>query len=49
MLEFSEHHVYLVALVGLADFYGVEKYSLSSRRRGKQQTREECTAMTRSG
>ncbi len=37
MLQFLEHHVYLVSLVGLAVFYGVEQHSLSSRRRGKQQ------------
>ena len=43
MLEFLEHHVYLVALVGLAIFYGVEKHSLTSRRGGGRQTREEDT------
>lgn len=33
LLGFLEDHVYLVALVGLAVFYGVEKHSLTSRRR----------------
>ena len=32
-LPFLEDHVYLLALVGLAVFYGVEKHSLSARRR----------------
>lgn len=42
-LEFLENHVYLVALVGLAVFYGVEKHSLASRRRSQEQTGEDCT------
>jgi zinc transporter ZupT len=43
-LEFLEHHVYLVALIGLGVFYGVEKHSLSSRRRNSQQSAEDRTS-----
>ena len=43
MLEFLEHHVYLVALVGLAVFYGVEKHSLSARRRRDEHEGEDRT------
>jgi len=41
---FLEHHVYLVALLGLAIFYGVEKRSLDSRRQRKARTGEDQTA-----
>ena len=43
LLGFLEAHVYLVALVGLAVFYGVEKHSLSSRRRNEEQTGQDHT------
>lgn len=43
VLPFMEHHVYLVALVGLAVFYGVEKHSLASRRRNQEQRGEDRT------
>lgn len=43
LLGFLENHVYLVALVGLAVFYGVEKHSLQSRRRNAQRTGEDRT------
>ncbi len=43
MLGFLEGHVYLVALVGLAVFYGVEKHSLHSRRRNRHETGADCT------
>lgn len=42
-LEFLENHVYLVALVGLAVFYGVEKHSLASRRRNRELRGEDRT------
>lgn len=42
-LEFLENHVYLVALVGLAVFYGVEKHSLASRRRNQELRGEDRT------
>lgn len=38
LLEFLENHVYLVALIGLAVFYGVEKHSLESRRQDDRRT-----------
>lgn len=43
LLGFLEHHVYLVGLIGLAVFYGVEKHSLCSRQRNKQRTGEDRT------
>jgi len=43
VLGFLEDHVYLVALVGLAVFYGVEKHSLASRRRNMEQTGRDRT------
>ena len=43
LLDFLEGHVYLVALVGLAVFYGVEQRSLSSRRRNERQAGEDRT------
>ncbi len=44
LLEFLEHHVYLVALLGLTVFYGVEKHSLSSRHSRADETGEERTS-----
>ena len=43
LLDVLEGHVYLVALVGLAVFYGVEKHSLTSRRRNAEHTGEDRT------
>ena len=43
LLPFLEHHVYLLALVGLAVFYGVEKHSLSARRHRQATTGEDQT------
>ena len=43
LLGFLEDHVYLVALVGLAVFYGVEKHSLTSRRHNADRTGEDRT------
>ena len=43
LLGVLEDHVYLVALVGLAVFYGVEKHSLSSRQRNMEQTGRDRT------
>ena len=42
ILDFLEHHVYLAALIGLAVFYGVEKHSLASRRRGEDSTSDDA-------
>lgn len=36
VLEFLEHHVYLVALFGFATFYGLERFALTSRRRNRE-------------
>ena len=43
LLPFLEDHVYLLALVGLAVFYGVEKHSLTARRRRRAATGEDRT------
>ena len=42
-LDFLEHHVWLVALLGLVVFYGVEKRSLSSRSRRRDRSGEDQT------
>jgi hypothetical protein len=38
-----EHHAYLVALVGLATFYGLEVLARRSRAVNLEQSREDCT------
>lgn len=43
LLGFLEEHVYLVALLGLVVFYGVENASLRSRRERRQRTGEDRT------
>jgi len=43
LLGFLEDHVYLMALIGLAVFYGVEKHSLTSRRHNARRTGEDRT------
>lgn len=43
LLGFLEHHVYLVALIGLAVFYGVERHSLASRRQRHERSGEDRT------
>lgn len=43
LLGFLEHHVYLVALLGLAVFYGVEKRSLESRSERRRRSGEDRT------
>lgn len=43
LLEFLEDHVYVVALIGLTVFYGVEKHSLSSRRSNAERSGDERT------
>ncbi len=42
-LGYFEHHVYLVALLGLAVFYGVERHSLESRREHRTRSGEDRT------
>jgi zinc transporter ZupT len=44
VLPFVEDHVWLVALLGLAIFYGVEKHSLSSREQRRETAGEDSTA-----
>ncbi|MDP8942924.1 MAG: hypothetical protein M3N16_02210 [Actinomycetota bacterium] len=43
LLPFLEDHVYLLALVGLAVFYGVEKRSVTARRHRRGSTGEDRT------
>ncbi|MBA3746453.1 MAG: hypothetical protein H0W96_03050 [Solirubrobacterales bacterium] len=44
LLAFLEDHVYVMALVGLLVFYGVERHSLASRRDQYARSGEDCTA-----
>ncbi|MEN9937354.1 MAG: hypothetical protein RLZZ387_3933 [Chloroflexota bacterium] len=44
VLAFLEHHVYLVALLGLAVFYGLERTALRSRRARKDAEGEDSTS-----
>ena len=41
--NFLEHHVYLVALIGLAAFYGLERSAKTSRRRKRSAGDEDST------
>nr|MDQ3590772.1 hypothetical protein [Actinomycetota bacterium] len=41
--NFLEYHVYLVALVGLAAFYGLERAAKTSRQRQRSVGREDST------
>lgn len=43
-LTFLEHHVYLIALVGLSVFYGLDRMALTSRRQNSEQNREDETS-----
>lgn len=43
-LGFVEHHVYLVALLGLAVFYALERAVRESRRRNRQEKGEDVTS-----
>jgi hypothetical protein len=43
-LEFLEHHVYLVALLGLAVFYGLERAAEVSRQRNRQDANQDVTS-----
>ena len=42
-LAFLESHIYLVALLGLAVFYGLERLATSSRRRERQVSKKDST------
>ncbi|MBD2199552.1 MULTISPECIES: hypothetical protein [Calothrix] len=43
-LAFLEHHVYLVALVGLAVFYGLERFAKKSRQRNQKTGKGDVTS-----
>lgn len=43
MISFLEHHVYLLALLGLAIFYGLEKLALRSRAHREKHQGEDTT------
>ncbi|KYC43715.1 hypothetical protein WA1_00675 [Scytonema hofmannii PCC 7110] len=43
-LVFLEHHVYLVALLGLAVFYGLERFAIESRQRNQKVGKGDVTA-----
>jgi zinc transporter ZupT len=43
-LSFLEHHVYLVALLGLAVFYGLERYAIESRQRNQKVGKGDVTS-----
>jgi len=43
-LAFLEHHAYLVALAGLAAFYGLERAAKRSRRRSQKKSSEDVTS-----
>jgi hypothetical protein len=42
-LGFISHHAYLVAAIGLAFFYGIERGAVISRRRRRESTQEDAT------
>ncbi|MHC0067738.1 hypothetical protein ACWATR_33405 [Nostoc sp. UIC 10890] len=44
-LTFLEHHVYLVALLGLAVFYGLERFASKSRQRNQKAGKGDVTAL----
>lgn len=44
-IRFLEHHVYLLALFGLAIFYGLELLALRSRRENRESGREDVTSL----
>ncbi|WP_373529946.1 hypothetical protein [Nostoc sp.] len=44
-LAFLEHHVYLVALLGLAVFYGLERFANKSRQRNQKAGKGDVTAL----
>jgi zinc transporter ZupT len=43
-LAFLEHHVYLIALIGLAVFYGLDRLALTSRRQIREQHADASTS-----
>jgi hypothetical protein len=45
LVEFLEHHVYLVALLGFAIFYGLEHLAIVSRKRNQRTNARDATDM----
>ncbi|MFP4006632.1 MAG: hypothetical protein ACLFV6_01305 [Spirulinaceae cyanobacterium] len=45
IIVFLEHHVYILALVGLALFYGLELLALRSRRQNRESKQEDVTSL----
>lgn len=43
VVEFFEHHLYLVALLGFALFYGLERLAIVSRRQNRKQRKDDST------
>lgn len=43
-LAFLEHHVYLMALLGLACFYGLERYVINNKQEAKQEAGKDDTS-----
>jgi zinc transporter ZupT len=43
-LAFLQSHIYLIALLGLAVFYGLERLTISSRRRKRRAGKEDSTS-----
>ena len=43
-LAFWEHHVYVVALLGLAVFYGLDRAAIASRQSNREESRGDVTA-----
>ncbi|MBD1835326.1 hypothetical protein H6F61_22230 [Cyanobacteria bacterium FACHB-472] len=43
LIEFFEHHVYLVALLGFAVFYGLERLAKRSRQQNQKENQEDTT------
>lgn len=43
-LAFLQSHIYLIALLGLVVFYGLERLATSSRRRKRQASKEDSTS-----
>jgi len=43
LVAYFEHHVYMLSLIGLAAFYGLEKLAVRSRQHNKEMTGENAT------
>lgn len=45
IIGFLEHHVYILALIGLALFYGLELLALRSRRQNREENQKDVTSL----